>query len=210
MGVLYKYMRKEHADLLVDKGCLRIGTLYEFRNEEKHGKAIGDNQEGKKCTYMVAETQEWTEHTQPEFTKGLFKIKSGATVHISGGGTIEKPEESPDCYVFCTTSQFDTSAMRDFGYDTCVVIEQPEKFLKELSKKLRHKGEYLATVPCRYQERRVLYQQETGHHPAVIKEPEYEYQKEVRSIWVPKKAAIQPIFVQSRDLTKYCHIKKCE
>ena len=57
MVVLYKYMKKEHAKLLTKQGSLRVGTLYEFRNKEKHGQEIGDNKEGIKSAYMGVDNE---------------------------------------------------------------------------------------------------------------------------------------------------------
>jgi hypothetical protein len=45
--VLYKYMKQEHVDMFLEDGLIRLGTLFEFRNEEFHGSAAGDADEGK-------------------------------------------------------------------------------------------------------------------------------------------------------------------
>ncbi|EAR56843.1 hypothetical protein SKA34_05165 [Photobacterium sp. SKA34] len=208
MGVLYKYMKKEHAKLLVEQGSLRIGTLYEFRDEEKHGQEIGDNKEGTKSTYMGVDQACWSTANQPEFTKSFFKLEEDATLNISGL-TLEKPQTSPDFYIYCTTYEFDESAMRDFGYDSCVAIEQPENFLKCISKSLKHKGLYQGSYKCKYQSRRMPHDFDSGVHPALIKENEYSYQKEVRSIWLSTKDNIQPIIIKSKKIKKYCRIISC-
>ncbi|HCG8492895.1 hypothetical protein HJ097_14955 [Vibrio parahaemolyticus] len=205
MKVLYKYMKKEHAKLLVEQGSLRIGTLYEFRDEEKHGKEIGDFQEGTKSTYMEVGEANWNTNNQPEFSKSFFKLSDGATLKISGI-TLEKPQNSPDFYIYCTTYEFDESAMRDFGYDACVVIEQPERFFNCISKALKHKSSYEGSYNCVYQPRRMAHELDMGVHPALIKESAYSYQKEVRSIWRPDSATIKPKIIKSNKIKKYCRV----
>ena len=43
---LYKYLKREHAKMMVQEGTIRIGTLLDSTNVEKYGHAIGDAQEG--------------------------------------------------------------------------------------------------------------------------------------------------------------------
>ncbi|MGE3920717.1 MAG: hypothetical protein AB7F64_07255 [Gammaproteobacteria bacterium] len=45
---LFKYLKKEYVEQLFTKSELLIGTLYDFRNQEKHGDARGDESEEKK------------------------------------------------------------------------------------------------------------------------------------------------------------------
>jgi hypothetical protein len=207
MPVLYKYMKKKHAKLLLEQGSLRVGTLYEFRNEEKHGQEIGDNKEGTKSAYMQVENETWSTSNQPEFSKSFFNLGSGGSLNISGI-TLEKPQNSPDFYIYCTTYEFDESAMRDFGYDVCIEIEQPEKFFKCISKYLKHKAKYQGSYKCKYQPRRLPHNHDSGVHPSLVKEAEYSYQKEIRSIWMPTKQNIEPIIIKSKNFKKYCRIVK--
>nr|PMI92314.1 hypothetical protein BCU34_21380 [Vibrio sp. 10N.286.45.E10] len=202
-------MKKEHAKLLLEQGSLRIGTLYEFRDEEKHGREIGDNKEGTKSSYMEVDNETWSASNQPEFAKSFFNLGDNGSIKISGV-TLEKPQNSSNLYIYCTTYEFDESAMRDFGYDTCVAIDQPEKFFKCISKSLKHKAEYKGSHKCKYQSRRLPHHQDSGIHPSLVKEDDYAYQKEVRSIWMPVKEDIEPIIIKSRNLKKYCRIIKTQ
>ncbi|KXO10066.1 hypothetical protein AKG98_847 [Moritella sp. JT01] len=109
----------------------------------------------------------WTNANQPEFTQSFLTLAEGATATISGV-TLEKPQSSPDIYIYCTTEEFDESAMRDFGYDSCVVIEQPEKLFECISKSLKHKGSYEGSHKCKYQPRRMPHDFDSDVHPALI------------------------------------------
>lgn len=205
MAVLYKYLRKEHVKMLLEKGKLRIGTLYEFRDIEKHGIEIGDSSEGKKSTYMEIENETWTPKNQPEYAKDFFDLGGTASLTIQGI-ILEKPVKSPDYFIYSTTEVFDENALNDFGYDTCVAIEDPEKFFAAISKTLRHKGDFEGIFRCQYHHRRLPFDQDRGIHPAIIKSPDYEKQKEVRTLWKPKKKSIQPLIIECRKASKYCRL----
>ncbi len=127
--MLYKYLHKKHADLLTKEGKLRIGTLYEYRDIEKYGSIIGDEGEGKKALYMDVESEKWTDDNQPNFVKSFIKITNGVSVNLKNV-FFEKSEVSLNYYLYCTTEKFDKNALQDFGYDSCVVIEDPRRFLE--------------------------------------------------------------------------------
>jgi len=207
MSILYKYMQKEHAKLLIEEGKFRIGTLYEYRDIEKHGEVIGDFEEGKKSTYMAISFETWNPNNQPEFTKDFFNLSGNGSLTISNL-TLEKPNDSPNHYLFCTTDIFDKNALADFGYDTCIIIENPKRFFSIISKTLRHKAKYLGAFKCQYQSRRVSYNQDNGAHPAIIKPLKYKSQNEVRGLWLAKKKIIKPIIIQSHRAAKLCNYFK--
>ncbi|HYR05890.1 MAG TPA: hypothetical protein VEP71_04335 [Gallionella sp.] len=205
MTVLYKYLQKQYADLLIKRGKLRIGTLYEYRDIEKHGTIVGDEDEGKKSLYMDVASEKWTADNQPDFTKGLIKIANGSSVHMEDV-TFQKSESSPDYYLYCTTEKFDENALKDFGYDACVVIEKPNLFFAAITRTLRHKGTFEGTFCCQYVSRRVEYDKDHGIHPAIIKDPSYKDQKEIRTLWKPFKTNISPLVIDCRDAAKYCRM----
>lgn len=209
MPVLYKYLRRSHAELLLKSGKLRIGTLYEYRNIEKHGAVIGDHEEGKSSVYMGIEDEIWTPENQPDFAKSFFNLGQGGSLRVQGI-TLEKPQESPNFYLFCATHEFDRKAMLDFGYDCCVVIEKPERFFAAITHTIRNKTIFQGVHKCQYVPRRRSHGADNGIHPAIIKDPTYRDQKEVRALWQPLKANAQPFIIQCRDAAKYCtlHVGK--
>ncbi|HTN94670.1 MAG TPA: hypothetical protein VMJ33_08825, partial [Gallionella sp.] len=194
-----------HAELLLKKGKLRIGTLYEYRDIEKHGTVIGDKEEGKKSLYMDVKYGNWTHNNQPEFSKSVLKIGEGGVVHVIDS-TIEVVENSPNIFIFCTTEDFDQNAMADFGYDCCVVIEKPERFFSAISHTIRHKAIFEGVFRCQYVSRRQPHDADHGTHPAIIKDPSYKPQKEVRALWKPIKKNIEPIIIECRDAARYCSL----
>ncbi len=43
---LYKYLPRRYLDAFLNRGSLKIGTLYEYRQVEAYGHVIGDKNEG--------------------------------------------------------------------------------------------------------------------------------------------------------------------
>lgn len=205
MPVLYKYLPKKYAEDLILRSKFRIGTLYGYRDIEKHGTIIGDAGEGEKSLYMDVGNEQWTSGNQPDFAKSLLNIGEGSTVGMRNI-TIEKSENSPDYYIYCTTEEFDKQALKDFGYNACVVIENPERFFAAITKTLRHKGKLEGIHRCQYVSRRVEHDKDYGIHPAIIKPPIYKDQKEVRALWSPFKKNIHPRTIECRDAAKYCRL----
>lgn len=203
--VLYKYLRKEHAEKLLKYGVFRIGTLFDYRNMEKYGDIIGDHEEGMKVTHLAVDKEYWTPHTQPDFSKSFFDLSKNSGIEMSGF-TLRKNEKSLNCFIFSTTEQFDSKAMEAFGYDACIEIKSPKSFFNTLSKCFRHKGTYVGAFKCAYTERKKSYLKQNNTHPALIKEPSYAGQTEVRTIWDPIKRPIKPKIIKCKKAIKYCKL----
>lgn len=200
---LYKYMRKEHARLLLDKGRLRIGTLYEYRNAELHGSAIGDREEGVKNLHLDGTGQHWDAGSIPEFAQTFFKLGPEANLTLDGVRLVV-PQQSCDYFLFCTSSILDAATMHKMGYDACVVIEHPDRFFAAISHSFRHRGNFEGAYECHYGSRSIPHNQDNGVHPALIKEPAYAYQKEVRALWRPIKTSLAPQIIDCRKLIAWC------
>ena len=201
---LFKYMRKEHALALLERGHIRIGTLYEYRNVERYGTAIGDTEEGVKNLHLDGSGETWDASTIPEFARTFFNLGPGGAVTLQPGIRLDVPQQSPEYFLFCASSAFDKKAMQAFGYDSCVVIEDPSRFFKALSHTFRHKGSFEGVYECQYGPRSVPYDRDDGMHPALIKDPAYAYQKEVRALWRPRSSRPVPKVVESQKAAKWC------
>lgn len=202
--MLYKYLHREHAQLLMEKGTLRIGTLYEYRDTEKHGNVVGDADEGQKSLYMDVNDEKWTCDNQRSFGKKFIKVSPGASVHLENVAFEEK-QNSPNCYIYSAAQEFDEKALRNFGYDACIVIENPAKFFYAITRALRDKAVFEGFFPCQYVSRRVAHDQDHGIHPALIKDPSYKEQKEVRAVWKPFHEVIGPLIIDCPYVIKHCY-----
>jgi len=49
---LYKFLRPEHADRMLQEGSIRIGTLHEYRNQERYGQRTLDAEEGQRTIHV--------------------------------------------------------------------------------------------------------------------------------------------------------------
>lgn len=203
MTVLYKYMRHEHAELLLNKGKPRIGTLYEYRDMEKHGGVKGDDSEGKKTLCAEIDNEIWTPETQPGITKGFINLEGPVRFQNM---IFENPQESPNHYLFCASEEFDQNTMHTFDCDACVVIENAEKFFATISRVLRKKAKFVGFFPCQYGSRRVQHNHDDGVHPARIKDTSYRTQKEVRALWGLIKNKAHPLLINCRKVSKYCRM----
>jgi hypothetical protein len=94
--------------------------------------------------------------------------------------------------------------MAEFGYNACVVIERPERFFAAVTHAIRHLGSLEGVFKCQYQPRDVPYDQDQGIHPALLKDPAYSYQNEVRALWRPLKNAPRAQVIESRKAAKWC------
>ncbi|WP_198358656.1 hypothetical protein [Noviherbaspirillum autotrophicum] len=188
---------------------MRIGTLYEYRNTEIHGEVIGDNTEGYKTRFMELNgAHVWTSETQPEFSRGFLKIAPGTKLTVRGNGTLTEPHESVNYYLFCATKVFNKEAMDEFKYDACIVIEHPEKFFRAISRTIRHQAAFEGIFNCQYIGRRISHDVDPGIPPAIIKDPTYKNQQEVRGLWKPLKANPSPMIINCPDAARYCSMYK--
>lgn len=209
--LLYKCMHREHVERLQKKGEFRIGTLYEYRKEEKYGKVIGDKQEGIKESYHDIENEQWTPETQPEFTKELIKVAGTGKPKVTLKNVrLQKIESSQDYYTYCMCEEFNEDAWKKYSYyDTCVSIEKPEAFFRAINEELSDTAYFVAIGRCEYLGRQHRMSQNCRTNPAFLKDKTLAWQQEVRVLWLPKKKhAIEPLIVISKEAAQYCSVHK--
>jgi len=206
---IYKYTYKKYAELMAKEGQFRIGTLFEYRDIEKHGEDVGDQKEGTKEIYAdnlnFQANRPETMVGLPDFVKNMFK--GGVSVQ---GITVGKQISSNDLYIFSAAELFDEKIMRGLGYDACIKINNTSAFLSELTSSMK-KLELIENKPtilgkCVYRDRREHFTKETKIHPALVKEPKHSYQKELRAIWVPSKYPIESMIINNEKAKKYIEI----
>lgn len=209
---LYKYMMKQHLEGFLKRGTLRIGTLYEYRKVENYGPVIGDDAEGTQQTLfempeggrvdLSSDTQEAIYLRQ--ILPGVNNQKVPLQVNFQPGSQIIFGGEAPELYIYCTAATFDAEVMEKFGYDACLEITIPSKFFGVISRTLRHKCDFADLGPIEYTEKRTDWTSPHQSPPWMMKSREYAYQQEVRAIWKPKKATVEPFFIDVPDAIKYC------
>ncbi|MGR3174681.1 MAG: hypothetical protein ACUZ8N_08800 [Candidatus Scalindua sp.] len=201
---LFKYVMSKHADAFFQNGSIRIGTLHEYRDIEKHGSIIGDHQEGVLREEELYENKLIkSELDVPSFVHGRIKVHPGSTLQLINS-KIAVTEQSPDYYMYCVTTKFDHGVMKEFGCDKCIEIKNVKKFIEGLCFCMSNKGKFIGAFNCIYTDKVVSPGKKPPYHPALVKDPKYDNQKEVRFLWEPMNKNPQPILMACRRIPKYC------
>jgi hypothetical protein len=198
---LFKYLKRQHAEAFFKHGSVKIGTMYEYRDMEKYGGAIGDKLEGTKHRFDIVEENVWTEQNQPEWTKKIFGMEDGARVRIKDC-SFTTETVSPDHNIYCVTSKFSIAAMKEFGYDSCFIIDNPVAFFAEISKGLPAGSRFAGAYQCSYTNGS-SHENDKGVHEALVKYPEYAYQSEVRALW-DSGPDPKPQYINCPKAAQYC------
>ncbi len=214
---LYKYCKRAHAKRMTKMGQVRIGTLHEYRNDERYNEQISDAQEGR-----ASHTLEAMHAMELDLLTGTGAAVAFARRVITGGDALpagssvkvvlqptsrlELNFDFPDQFMYCVTEEMDLSAMKSFGYDSCVEISDVESFFSLITSNLSNfTGRYCAK-PVTYGERRIDFECQHADHPAFIKPVSYAQQREFRMMWEPATRPILPIVLSVPSLTRYCRI----
>lgn len=211
---LYKFIKKKHAHEFFKNGNIRIGTLYDFRDVEKHGAEIGDLDEGTKTLttggYHMLDTADPSTIPSwyaPHFQKSFIPDGPDARLVMHAGGSgISVKLTVPNRYVFCTTEGIDAVVWKQPGYDACIKINSPSGFFKALTNKLKHKAHWITLDRCVYRSRTVIGEHDDQLEPALIKEQRHAEQREVRAIWEAVDHEINPFILKVKKARHFCEL----
>lgn len=217
-GYLYRYSAKKYNDMLLNEGCIRIGTLFDFRRSE-HKAGIADPSEGKKV--IVHHVDDWKiddeipgkpSKTMRAMQKvGNFAFEPGGGQRVSGI-TFERQIHTRDYYIHCSAHKLSMSVMEQFeGADSCVEIVDPLGFYGHLTESLNkiHPVKFEGVFFIQYREREEEWNGEDyGVAGCFIKEPEFSRQCEVRAIWTPLgEGDIKPEVIRNMHAARHCKRK---
>jgi hypothetical protein len=100
---LYKYLKKAHLEDFLQFGTIRMGTLYEYRDIESHGKVIGDSEEGVQTTELSLPGDEEIDLASSS-SEADFLRKPGITIpsviEISDGSILDLTKPSPEAEAY--------------------------------------------------------------------------------------------------------------
>jgi hypothetical protein len=202
---LYKYGRWAHTEDLIRWGRIRVGTLRDYRNIERHAAGIGDAGEGhKELNEIIGEA---TGETLSDFSVSVMEpwfpgIAGASGVYIANT-EVRLRVASPNCWLYCTSQVLSYRVMDSFeaNYDACVTITHVAEFYDAIGTELAGRG--LTTrgfiCPVTYRERLRDYRADDRLPPWAIKAPTPRYvaQQEVRFVYL----AAQEITTPHIDLT---------
>lgn len=208
---MYRYSAKSYNKALLNMGCIRVGTLHDFRKSE-HKRGIADPQEGKKEVFHHIDNAFFDINDDNSMHSRAAKefrfIKGVGQVHCENV-TFAMGFNEPDCYILCISSKQSQFVMDQFeGADTCIEIINPRLFYHQLTLALNDitpvifRGVHEAI----YQNKKEPWNGiNWGHHPALVKEPEFTDQYELRAIWQPRiSTQIEPVILGSHELGRAC------
>lgn len=209
---LYKYMPQKYLNAFLEKGSLKIGTLFEYRKNEIYGDVIGDKEEGVHVTELKipgggeirtdSPTQEGAFIREFQKISGL-QVTSGR-ITVQGSGVIAIRTQSQDQYIYCMSSEFNEDVMKQFECDSCLEIIRPQHFFDAISKVIHPLGKFHMASAINYRDRTASYKEPHQFHPSLIKDGSYEYQKEWRAIWLPKSEPTGPLFIDVPRARQHC------
>ncbi|CAI8763129.1 Polygalacturonase [Pseudomonas brassicacearum] len=211
MPAVFRYSSKKYNDSLLALGNVRIGTLHDFRRTE-HKLGIADVNEGKKKVWHhipYADTQAGDGiHVSALKEFGIIDLRLGSNVIFDNCVAVQDFNH-PDCFVHCTSFDYSCGAMRQFeDADSCVEIPDAVAFYKRLTLTLHNiiPVRLLTLTRVKYMERHEDWNGKNwGIHPALIKEPNFAPQVEVRAIWIPLfSGAISPVIMNDIGLIPLC------
>lgn len=210
MTTLYKYLKKEHAELLFDAGGIRIGTLYSFRKNEKFGDEIGDRGEGTDLGVWDVNDITLDQKTMPPQLNSLFSLGVNSKIRLSDV-RVGMHYHSKNRFIYCCSHFYDEHAMIEMGYDSCVEVFNPRGFFKAISKRLKKIADYEGYMKCAYvdRERHLFAERDFPAH--YLKPNNYAHQKEVRACWLPRSEIEMDFYDVTIDSpNKFCKIRACK
>lgn len=214
---MYKYAERRFNKALANLGSFRIGTLHDFRRLE-HRQGIGDPSEGRK-TIELRRSISVRDSTAPGYQGsyeqralaefGIFSPDSVLTDVSFEDCVFVQEIDVPDAFVYCLSSEYSAPAMKSLdGADSCLQIVDMRGFLRLLTQTINAftPVELMGLQPVAYETRTSEWNGVNwGRHPALIKEPIFGDQKEVRAVWAPKFGQpIQPIVTGNWRLCRTC------
>ena len=209
---IFKYTRQKYKQAALERGSIRLGTLFDYRKTESHGIQIGDEREGRITLEGTLEnlTHEHTEgHSALE---RLVKLGPGATIGKLVVSNLRL--ESENLFVFSTSSAFSELALLEWNkdpharYDSCYQINSARLFFKAISQAISDRATFLGFGSVHYYDSSAPIQLASPLarlHPGQLKGGiTHGHQIEIRAFWRPiEPTAIEPMSIEIPELRKY-------
>jgi len=205
---LYKFIEREFLDSFFTTGCLRLGTIYDFKDIIEHGVSRGDHSEGEHHLIRgIDGTVELTKDKQEPIISELFKGE-GSISNLS----ISVPRRCQDGFIFCTSSQYNETLFRDWkreeNLDSCYQIINVSGFVQAINDAISNSAFFYANSNVTYTEDKIDYQSKHANvNPAFTKlKDKYGWQLENRSVWGAKGPSVplKPWIIFVPEAIQYC------
>ena len=209
---VYKYLSPEFAQLFVEKGSVRIGTLDEYRQREQAGDIRADAGEGTRTTTSAPFPVRYVNgsHVHQRLKEHGICVKGG--VFTNGENAYVHEQRHPNCYLYCVSEIYSDQLKERFG-GACVAISEGIRFFDLLKACLASRLPlHGVTVQesvvdrCLYDERRHPYYDQPRKHTCFLKPPRFADEAEIRALWVVNSQDIQGIVEEIPELTPHLQI----
>lgn len=218
---LFRYSSNKWNKALLEKGSIRVGTLYDYRKAE-HKAGITDAYEGLKAvSHTISQWSSLEEvadspsiHSRAIAALGLKDDVDKLLAANPNGVTFENVEielrcNYPNVYIHCTSMALCDAVMAEFeGAQSCVEIFDIKGFYRALTTEI---NKFTKVQPrginlVRYQDRNEVFNGlDLGVPPCWVKGKDFEGQFEVRAVWLPlDEGPIEPLFLEVPELADYC------
>jgi len=205
----FKYLKKEHYDLLVELGIVRIGTLKGYQSTE-HGSKVGDPMEGSKSFYGAYETlkQEQIDN-QPQNAPITFSSSDVGSKYVCLNNNVISES---NYFIFSVSAGYKEEDHinwnKEESYDFSYKIILPNNFFRKVTRALNEitPVTFLGVFNIQYYDeaKGVEYFSSKNKLPAfMLKDEEYSDQREVRAVWRPKEVNISAINISDERLNSY-------
>ena len=199
---LFKYCKLQHMQSMQERGTVRVGSLYDYRDNELHGEMVADVDEGKKT--MSGTVKMLTPGTLKNYPglDGLVGFKYGKIENLT---ILGRKIHSDNCLVFSASAAYSEKTHQEWlqeeHYDACYRIYSARLFFRAISRILRPRGyEFFGYNYVLYADEVDIASQVASIHPAFCKRKEFSPQVEVRAIW--KSLNAEPITPQTLNITE--------
>jgi hypothetical protein len=209
VDTLYKYVSAAGLDDLIHHGCIRVGTLFEYRDESHHSEEVGDRREGSRRIVVDVAGRNADPHEEADRTVREL----GLDEHENAEVRVEPNEDcvviearSPNLYLFSASLRCDKDLMHSLGYEACVRISSPEEFFRQLTGAMPCVKNFLGFREVVYEDPHCPKPRAAGLHPAFFKRADYAHQAEVRALWEPAAREIEPVVVECAGAARLCEL----
>ena len=131
----YKYVKRKYLKRFIEKGLLRIATIYWFRDCES--KKIRDPFEGR-TKYVICPEKESICLSIEQVNAITNEYNATAKICIEPSVHFSDFLNVPNALVFCTSRIFSSKLFKKFDADSCYKIRDIQKFADKLGEEINN------------------------------------------------------------------------
>jgi hypothetical protein len=194
---IYKFLHKKDLKFWLDEETVRINTLYNYAAQDSNGGLFDPNEikvEGIETKIPNSMDKKYQLAIKNLEALGIASI-GGGNINLSIKGTCIRKNRYVNCYSYEYNSQIMEKWNKLEGYDCCIEITQPLKFIKLINLSDFHHYKKLQFLACKYIGTSSIDDVVYENFPYDLNRcdftyfsfhkdrPSFEWQKEVRICW---------------------------